>query len=254
MHLLAINGSARGGRGITEFLLRHFLAGAARAGATGETIRLVDHTIHPCTGEFHCWVKKPGSCLWDGKKDDGMAEIRRKIAHAENLVLGTPVYVDGMTGLMKTMLDRCIPIFQPFVELDENGQVRHPMRVEGIKKKIVLVSTCAFPEMATFGPLVSHMERIARNMHAELVGKLLRPNGPVLPFRKILGPTYPRIVEAVERAGEEFVQTGRVSAETEAEIAVDFMTTEVYVLATNSYWNKAIKKGDLLTGAGEAVE
>ena len=116
---------------------------------------------------------------------------------------------------------------------------------------MVLVSTCAFPELATFNPLVNHLERIARNMHARLVGKVLRPNGPVLPFRKILGATYGQIVAALEKAGKEFVETGQVSEETQAEIAVDFMTTEVYVLATNSYWNKAIKQGDLLTGASE---
>jgi multimeric flavodoxin WrbA len=252
MHLLVINGSPRGENGITEFLLRHFCEGARKKGATFEIIRLAGLTIHNCTGEFHCWVKKPGVCLWDGKTGDPMQEIRQKIVYCENLILGTPVFVDGMTGLMKNMLDRCIPIFQPFVELDENQQVRHPFR-QGPKKKMVLVSTCAFPEMATFGPLVSHAERIARNLHARLVGRILRPNGAVLPFRKILGDTYTQIVTALERAGSEFVENGRVSPGTEAEISKDLMTTEVYVLATNSFWNKAIEKGELLTKAGTNV-
>ena len=109
MNILAINGSPRGAKGISHFLLDHFLIGARDAGAQAEVIQLAKEKIHHCTGEFHCWVKKQGVCLWDGKKGDTMRELRQKIAQADNLVLATPIYIDGMTGVMKNMFDRCIP-------------------------------------------------------------------------------------------------------------------------------------------------
>jgi multimeric flavodoxin WrbA len=242
MRILAINGSPRGDEGVTAQLLEQFSAGAADAGATVETVVLAREKIHHCTGEFHCWLTDPGKCIWDGKDGDTMEGIRGQIAATENLVLATPVYVDSMTGLMKNMFDRVIPNALPFMELDEQGDVRHPMRVGKPTERVVLISTCGFPEMATFGPLVHHVKRIARNFHGELVGSLLRPNGMVLP---VLKDWKSKIFSALRRAGTEFVRNGRVDPATEAEVSEEYMSKEVFVQGATAYWEKAIEKGSL---------
>ncbi|MBW2624319.1 MAG: flavodoxin family protein [Deltaproteobacteria bacterium] len=245
MKILAINGSPRS-KGITNLLLEKFLDGAQTAGAEVETIYLAKEKIHHCTGEFHCWLKDQGHCLWDGKDGDTMADIRAKMAENENWVLATPIYVDGMTGLMKNMFDRQIPNALPFMETDEQGDIRHPRRVgapDHANAKIVLISTCGFPEMATFGPLVNHVERIARNAHTALAGKILRPQGMVLP--RLGEEMQSKIYAALSKAGTEFVENGKVSPETEAEIAVEFMPKEMFIKGANIFWGKAIEQKTL---------
>lgn len=241
MDILAINGSPRATKGHTSVLLEYFLDGAASEGAKVDVVNLGTEKIHHCTGEFHCWLKDPGVCMWDEKQGDTMKALRLKIAEAENLVLATPVYIDGMTGLMKNMFDRCMPGLLPYVELDENGEFRHPTRYIKTDKKMILLSTCGFPEIDTFGPLVSHIERIARNMDSELVGKVLRPNGFMLPFNEFLGEKLDAVFSAIRKAGAEFASSGRVSPETEEAIAIDFIPREMFVGAGKMFWDKAME-------------
>jgi multimeric flavodoxin WrbA len=73
-----------------------------------------------------------------------MAALRERIRTEENIVLATPVYVDGMTGLMKNMLDRLLPLLDSRMEIDGQGRVRHGLRNMEPGKRIVLVSTCGF--------------------------------------------------------------------------------------------------------------
>jgi multimeric flavodoxin WrbA len=62
-----------------------------------------------------------------------------KIAEADVMVFATPVYVDGVTGPMKNLIDRMIPGVEPFFELHDN-HCRHPVRGEAKSRKYVLVS------------------------------------------------------------------------------------------------------------------
>jgi multimeric flavodoxin WrbA len=231
MDILAINGSPRK-NGVTNLMLEHFMKGAAEAGATTELIQLADEKIHHCTGEFHCWFQKPGVCLWDGRQGDTMARIREIFSRADKVVFGTPIYVDGMTGLMKTMFDRFLPNVHPHIELDKNGDIRHPLRVGRPGKKMVLVSCSGFPEPETFSALVKHFERIVKNMRADLAGRLLRPSGGALhtPGR-ISEETRNAVLAAIVRAGKEFVEQGRVSPETEKAVSVNYMPVDKKLFA-----------------------
>ncbi|MBW1710513.1 MAG: NAD(P)H-dependent oxidoreductase, partial [Deltaproteobacteria bacterium] len=187
-------------------------------------------------------------CLWDGKDGDTMAELRKKIADADCLVLATPVYVDGMTGLMKNMFDRCIPNVMPFMELDQNENVRHPIRFGKPGGKIVLISTCGFVEMDTFGPLVYHMERIALNLRGEMAGKLLRPSGMGLRIEGFFPDVREKVLAAFTKAGAELIKQGGVSPETEAEASQEFMPNmpkELFVKGGNAFWERAVKEGSL---------
>ena len=258
MEILAINGSPRGKRGHTAVLLDYFLEGAAANGAQVEIINLAKEKIHTCTGEFHCWLTDTGECMWDDKNGDStytytrpcmwddkngdsMKSIRMKLAKAEHLVVATPVYTDGMTGLMKNMFDRCMPGMLPYVELDENGEFRHPSRYVETGKKTVLLSTCGFPELETFDPLVLHVERIMRNMDSKLVGKVLRPNTFMLPFDEFLGDKLKVVFAAIKQAGAEFASTGRVEPETEEQISMEFLPKEMFVAGAKMFWDKAIE-------------
>ena len=131
MKVLAINSSPRMDKGNTAVILNPFLDGMKEAGADVELFYTKKLNINPCQGEFNCWLKTPGECF---QKDD-MEIIRPKIFDADVCVLATPLYVAGMTGPMKNLIDRIIPGVQPFFELRDD-HIRHPGRGEDEQRKI----------------------------------------------------------------------------------------------------------------------
>ena len=105
VRITAFNGSPRGERSNTHKIVAEFLKGAEEASAEVENIFLVDREIGHCTGCFGCWIKTPGNCVI---KDD-MDSLRENFMGSDIVVMATPVYVDGVSGIMKTFMDRMIP-------------------------------------------------------------------------------------------------------------------------------------------------
>ena len=101
MNVLAFNGSPRMKKGVTDSIVRTFLDGAESEGANTETVYVAKQKINYCVGCFNCWFKHPGKCI----HDDDMPMIRNKIRDADIIVFGCPVYFDGFTAQMKTMLE-----------------------------------------------------------------------------------------------------------------------------------------------------
>ena len=158
MKVIAINSSPMMGNGNTALVLDPFLEGVREAGAEVELFYTKTLDINPCQGEFNCWLKTPGRCF----QQDDMQMLLPKLASADVLVLATPVYVDGITGPMKNLLDRIIPLAEPFFEL-RDGHCRHPGREGSSSAKVVLVSNCGFWELDNFDPLLVHMQAICKN-------------------------------------------------------------------------------------------
>lgn len=80
-------------------------AGAERAGAECEVVRLCDYSLARCAICGDGW----GTCLKEHvccHGDDGFAEIQKKIEEADAIVLDTPVYWGDMTEVMKAFFDR----------------------------------------------------------------------------------------------------------------------------------------------------
>ena len=97
MKIVAINGSPKGHDGATAWVLEHFINGVEEAGHSVEVITLAGKRVHHCIGDFSCWLKTPGKCIFQ----DDMGQILTSIMSADSIVIATPVYVDGMTGLLK---------------------------------------------------------------------------------------------------------------------------------------------------------
>ncbi|MFW9968474.1 MAG: flavodoxin family protein [Candidatus Thorarchaeota archaeon] len=209
MQVLVINGSPRGERGATASVLKPFIEGMEGAGAKVELVNLPRLKINPCRGCFDCWWKTPGICV----QNDDMKNMLPKLADADLTVYATPVYVDGMTGQLKTFMDRSIPLLEGKWELREN-HCRHPLR-EGTKpSKIVLVSVSGFTELDNFDPLVTHMKAAALNMGREFVGAVLRPCAWVIPEGEKRGDSYEDIIAALRDAGSQIVSTGSLATDT----------------------------------------
>ncbi len=228
MKVLAINSSPNMENGNTTLIFTPFLEGMREAGAEVEVFYTSKLKINPCQGRFVCWLKTPGRCM---HRDD-MDMLLPKIDEAEVLVLATPLYVDGMAGPMKNLLDRILPLALPHFEMRE-GHCRHPRRSKGKRSKLVLVSNCGFYEMDNFDPLVSHAKAICKNMDAEFAGALLRPHGPALRVMKEMGMPVDDVFDAARRAGVQLVEEGKISPDTLRTVSRPLLPLEVYVETVN---------------------
>src|SRR5512137_2308161 len=159
MNVLAINGSPHMDDGNTAMILNPFLDGMREAGADVELFYTRKLKIGPCNGDMSCWFKNPGKC---GQNDD-MQMLLPKFKEADVIVWASPVYYAGITGPLKNLMDRLIPLFM------QEGESK------GLK--IVLVSTCGAWELSMFDPVLAQMKALysVPEANSEFVGALLRP-------------------------------------------------------------------------------
>ena len=122
MNVIALNGSARGKKGVTWRLLDSLLKGLSEGGATVRDIQLKEMNISCCRACLTCMHKTPGQCA---QRDD-MDQIYPLFRESDLFVMGTPVYTDTMSAQMKIVMDRCICGMDPFLRLDPANRVRHP--------------------------------------------------------------------------------------------------------------------------------
>ena len=93
--------------GNSNNLAEAFAKGAAQAGNQVETVYLCEKNIGVCRGCLSCQTTQ--RCVI---QDDADA-IVQKMGAADVLAFATPIYYYGMSGQMKTMLDRANPLFPP---------------------------------------------------------------------------------------------------------------------------------------------
>ena len=103
-NVLVISTSPRKG-GNSDTLADEFLRGAQDAGHSVEKISLYNKAILFCKGCLSC--QSTQHCVI---QDDADA-IVRKMLTADVIVFATPIYYYGMSGQMKTLLDRANPLF-----------------------------------------------------------------------------------------------------------------------------------------------
>ena len=235
MEILAINSSPWKGEGNTALILNPFLEGTREAGAEVELFYTKDLKIMPCQGDYICWLKTPGKCI---HKDD-MEILLPKLAKADVWVFATPVYFDGISGTLKNLIDRMLPLVEPFYEL-RDGHCRHPRR-EGTKSgKIVLVSNCGFWEMDNFDPLLVHMMAICKNIGREFAGALLRPHGTGMRRMLEKSTVIDDIFAAAKDAGRQLVADGRMSSETLKTVSRDLMSLEQQKQGANQFFQQML--------------
>jgi multimeric flavodoxin WrbA len=235
MKVLAINSSPRMDKGNTALILNPFLEGMKEAGAEIELFYMSKLNIHPCTGEFNCWLKTPGKCL----HNDDMQMLYPKIGEADVMVFASPVYVDGVTGPMKNLMDRMIPGIHPLFELRDD-HCRHPARGVAKARKVVLVSNCGFWEKDNFDPLIVHMKAICKNLSAEFAGALLRPHGGAMSTMIEMGAPLSDIFEAAKEAGRQLVTEQKMSQEILDIVSRDLMPREMYIQIINQYFQQTL--------------
>ena len=220
MKVLAINGSPHMDNGNTAMILDPFLEGMKEAGADVDLHYTRNLKIGPCNGDMSCWFKNPGKC---GQVDD-MQMLLPKLKDADVIVWASPVYYAGITGPLKNLMDRQLPLHI----LGESS---------GRRQKVVLVSSCGFWDTSMFDPLVTQMKAIyARpDGNTEFAGALLRPGADAM--REMMkgdgAVILKSIFEAAKEAGRQLVKEGKISEDVLKEVSKKLLSDEEYKKAAN---------------------
>ncbi len=227
MKAVALNGSARGKKGVTWKLTESFLKGLSEGGATVEDIQLKEATISYCKACLTCMHKTPGQC---SQRDD-MDQIYPLLKQSDLLIMATPVYTDNMSAQMMTVINRCICGMDPFLRVDSANRVRHPYSW-GMPSKFFLISTAGFPEMETFQPLIATFRAQASNFGCESVGEICIPGAIALQMApQFLEPCLVKI----QRAGKMLALDGKIEPNFLEEISRPILTTEQYLEISAKY-------------------
>lgn len=103
LKVVGIVGSPRSGAN-TEYMVRYTLEELEKLGFETEVVTLHDKTINYCVGCDSC--KETNECTIS----DDMQELTKKVADADGIIMGSPVYFGNITGLAKSFIDRLRPL------------------------------------------------------------------------------------------------------------------------------------------------
>ena len=231
MIVLALNGSPHMDDGNTAMILRPFLEGMKEAGANVDLFYTKKLTIGPCNGDMSCWFKNPGKC---GQNDD-MQMLLPKMKEADVIVWASPVYYAGITGPLKSLMDRQLPLHM-------SGELVNK------RQKIVLVSSCGFWDMSMFDPLLAQMKAMSTRPDgsSDFAGALLRPGAEAM--REMMKGEGRAILESIfkaaKEAGRQLTNEGKISQRLLDDVSRQLMSEEEYKKSANEMMEQ-IKKSIL---------
>lgn len=140
--VLIINGTTRAG-GNTDILVEKIIEGSRDAGANVRLVELRKKNISNCIGCYQCLKKS--TCSFQ----DDMTEIRDEINKSDLMIFASPLYWCGVTGLMKTFVDRLFFYYHP-----QNRDI-----ISG--KKVIIVTPMNQKDVANESePLVEFYNRL----------------------------------------------------------------------------------------------
>jgi len=218
----------------TAFMVHHFLAGAKAAGAQAEYIKLAHSDIKQCTGCYSCWTNTPGECI---HKDD-MTELRRKCREADLIVFASPLYIFNVTGIMKTFMDRLLPILKPYMMLNEQGDIAHPDRFpEAGEQGFVVFSAAGFPEVEHNFDALKSMYRCwdSHSENAFLMGEFFLTAAEMI-AHPVYADRKSMIQDVCFRAGEQIVAEGRIDRDLMLAVQDPTVSKETFQMQADNFW------------------
>jgi len=241
MKILVLNSSPRSyDQSKTALLINQLVKGMRGAGAQVELVELRKKTVRNCSGCFSCWTKSPGVCI---HKDDMTNELYPKWLESDLVVYASPLYHFTVNAEMKAFIERTLPVLEPFF-IHEKGKTRHPLRHE--HPKVCFLSVAGFPEDSVFEQLSSWVNFVYGGHNqtpGPLVAEIYRPMAEALNLPAFRDKAT-EILEAVEQAGREIVESMRVNAETMKKIKQPLIKNpERFLKMGDLMWKTCIAEG-----------
>lgn len=232
----------------TSFLASNLAEGLEAGGCEVDWVNLAGKNISECTGCFTCWTKTPGQCI---HKDD-MAGLIEKYVGADLAVFASPLYTFSVNGIMKSFMDRLIPMLKPYMAKNPQGKTFHPKRwPEHTPTHIFTVSAAGFPEVegnfdgfrALFKSWSTHMEG------AKLLGEMLLPAAEMIALPEF-GDRKRKIAEAGQAIGLSLAQKGFAPSHLMRRISDTGLSQKEFAHMANLFWKNLDGKDSYMRHMG----
>ena len=125
--------------------------------------KLREMDIHFCKGCFGCWHRTPGECV---SKDDSRIVLRSMI-NSEFALLASPIRMGYVTALLKTTVDKFLPLLHPYVYMRDN-EMRHIKRYPRYPDWGLLLDKTGDADDQDVEIITELLERASMNFHAKL--------------------------------------------------------------------------------------
>lgn len=220
MNILAVNGSYRGDKGHTRFLIDKIFKGAKEHGAECEVVTLSKNKINMCKACNICQTENHYlKCVFDDKDD--VRSIFDKMSRADIIVFATPVYIFGISGLMKIFLDRIYSTSNVNnIMVSKSGLLFHHIDSSICSKPFVTLVCCDNLEDETPKNISSYFKTYSKFMDAPQVGVLIRNAGGLTgygkdPEKEKKFPKINEVYDTYSQAGRELALQGKISKRTQ---------------------------------------
>ena len=235
-NIVVFDGGARNKKlSKTTFMVDNFIRGAKSAGANVEEYKLAKLDIHECDGCYMCWTKTPGECV----HKDTMSELREKYRSADLVVFASPLYIFNVTGIMKTFMDRLLPILQPYMLLDDkDGHISHPDRYPELGEQgFVVFSASGFPDVDNNFDGLKGMYRAwdSHNENSHLMGEFFLPAAEMLP-QPVYKSRKDLVAESCFKAGVQVVKEGKIDYDFMSSVSNPRVSSKVFQHQADSFW------------------
>ncbi len=179
--------------------------------------------IKPCRGCLSCWGREDGSCFM---KDDDVPMIREKLINSDIVIWSFPLFLFGVPGQMKVLMDRIVGMVHPYMgqKLKDGanamGTPLHGLQFQKEGQKIILLSSCAWMDLdVVYEPVRKQFDIILGHEGYTLIAC---PQMRALDHRG--GPRRLNMLhEKYRKGGAELATTGKLSQET-----IDLMQKPIF--------------------------
>ncbi len=205
--LLVINGSPRGSRGNTPILLQKFIDGfLSLDGTSAEMLHLTQ------------------------VKDK--VKLAEKFRRADAVLLGFPLYTDGMPGIVKEFIDELAPL---------EGKASNP--------PLAFLVQSGFPEAAHSRYVERYLESLAGRLHSPYLGTIVR--GGCEGLRLMPEKMNRSLFGQLARLGTQLAQDGGFNASDVRALAsverypaflIPILKLALKLPFTQMYWDSQLKK------------
>ena len=167
-----------------------------------------------------------------------MTMFRKKYREADLVIFASPLYIFNVSGILKTFMDRLLPIMKPYMLMNKDGDIAHPDRFpENGEQGFIVFSASGFPEVEhNFDGLTgmfhcwdSHSE----NTH--LTGEFYLTAAEI-----IVQPVYAErkriIAEVCYKAGKQIVEEGKINKEYMQSVQDPTVTKETFQMQADAFW------------------
>lgn len=236
MKILLLVGSMRAENSSSLKVARAFLKGITETCEDAQVteVFLRDKKIEHCLGCLCCWKNEKGVCVIH----DDMDEIRRQVMENDIIIQCFPLYFFGMPSKMKAFTDRMISHVSEYRGVGGNektGSFLHTMRYpELMEKKLILISSCGYEETTgCYDSVKLQYDTICGEGNYLLI---TASQGGMLAESTLEAKVEKYLVKYTD-AGREFAQTGTVSAETQAKLAIPMLGHNTFERIINLNWD-----------------